>query len=519
VYDWVDNAASETYTYGVDSAPPYTGSISIAGDREYISQTHGVPLSLFAADAGCGVGQMCISDGPQCSAWEEYATTASYELEASDGWKTLYVRYRDHLGNTSGAYTDSVLQDSVPPVVTVTAPAYTTATTFPVSWQVTDPEPGSGVFPLYKVDVREDGGTWNRLTTTTQLSISFSGAQAGHVYDFRIIARDRAGNNAEGTATTRVGPFFSYLPIVMRRYPPPWTQANGTDDIDFYDIVVCPSNVDLQYAGTTADGVYRSIDGGETWEHWALDGWATPVVVNPANCAEAFVAVWGSGVHRITGQGQTTAVNQGLGELYLYGLAISDDGQTLYAGSNSQGVYRTDTSDIKWVAINDGISDLRMRSLYAIGDTLYAGGRQCTYYRSDDGGNSWCPETILSGGQGGACGDAQVWAVERLGTVVYASLGGDKGLYRRPEGESWTQVSNVPAVTIFRFGMLSRLSRLYVGTFGHGIYTCHAGGNCRPFLRSGLGTSNLRGLAIAEGSDTRLLAGSDDGIWWVSLVR
>ena len=239
------------------------------------------------------------------------------------------------------------------------------------------------------------------------------------------------------------------------------------------------------------------------------------MVVNPLNCAEAFVAVWGGGVHHVTGQNQTEPVNQGLDELYLYGLAITTDGQTLYAGSNSHGVYRTGTSNINWVAVNSGISDLRIRSLYLIGDVLYAGGRQCTYYHSNNGGDSWSAETILSGGK---CEDAQVWAIAQVDSVLYAGLGLDKGLYRRPAGGIWAQVSDVPAVTIYRFGLHSYLSRLYVGTYGYGVYTCGSDGHCRPLPNSGLGTPNIRGLKVAKIPDARLLAGSDDGIWWVSLV-
>ena len=58
VHDWVNNTAVQTYTYDLDGAPPYTGSIVIEGGREYISQT-AVLLTLFAADAGCGVAGMC----------------------------------------------------------------------------------------------------------------------------------------------------------------------------------------------------------------------------------------------------------------------------------------------------------------------------------------------------------------------------------------------------------------------------------------------------------------------------
>jgi len=325
------------------------------------------------------------------------------------------------------------------------------------------------------------------------------------------------------TDTTAVAGSTIYLPLATRNYPPLWQQAGGTGGISFYDVAICPSNHLLQYAGTTANGLYRSTDGGATWQPWALSGWATPVVVNPLYCAEAFVAVWREGVYRVTGHNQALPINQGLGELYLYGLTIVADGPTLYlyAGSDSRGMYRTDVSNVNWVPINNGISDLRIRSLYVISDTLYAGSRQCTYYHSSNRGGSWSVKTILGGGQGGVCGDAQVWAIAQVDNVLYAGLGGDKGLYRSVDGGTqWTPVPDLVGVTIYRFGLHPYRSRLHAGTYGRGVYTCGSDGRCQPLPNGGLGTSNVRGLAIAElpGAYTRLLAGSDDGIWWVPLI-
>jgi uncharacterized repeat protein (TIGR01451 family) len=314
---------------------------------------------------------------------------------------------------------------------------------------------------------------------------------------------------------------YLYLPMVLRNHPPTWRRAGGTAGVDFYDVSICPGDPLVQYAGTVKSGMYRSGDGGETWQHWALSGWATPVVVNPMDCNQAFVAVWGDGVHRVTGQNQTAPINQGLGNLYLYGLAISQDGATLYAGTDANGVYHTDAGSISWTAINSGIPDLRIRSLYMIGNDLYAGGRQCTYYHSTNGGASWQARPILDGGLGGACGDAQVWAIARVNGVLYASVH-ERGLHRSHDGGiNWTPVTGVPATTtIYRFGLLDYDSRLYVGTFGHGVYTCAASGSCGPFPYGGLGTLSVRGLAVAEmgGDFRRIEAASNDGVWWIPLL-
>ena len=421
-----------------------------------------------------------------------------YNQEAKPGTVVTYT----HVLTNTGETTDTFILEA------------TSSQDWPVELLGGDYPTGTALLPL-----ELSAG----LTGTIAVSLTVPTTATGGTVDYTVVTATSQTDSEVWTTitdTTTVRAYV-YLPLVVRNYPSPWQQAGGTGGISFYDVAVCPSNPLLQYAGTTADGLYRSTDGGETWQHWALDGWATPVVVNPLYCAEAFVTVWGDGVHRVTGYNEAIPINQGLDELYLYGLTVVTEGQTLYlhAGSSAYGVYKTDTSNINWVPVNDGISDLRIRSLCIISDTLYAGGRRCTYYHSDNGGNSWIAETILSGGQGGACGDAQVWAIAHMDNVLYASLGGDKGLYWRPEGGTWAQVSDVPEVTIYRFGLHRHLSRLYVGTYGNGVYTCESDGRCRPFPNGGLGTSNIRGLAVAEVSaNSRLLAGSDDGIWWVPLI-
>ena len=476
-----------------------------------LSGIAGVRYSVDVTPAGDLSGTLRATPG---------ITTLTSLTVTAEGTHTVWIWLEDSAGNVdhTTAQTASLRYDATPPTtVTITAPEHISATQFLVSWSAQDATSGVATYTIaYSGTADTAWQAW--LTNTTATSGTSPALAPDTDYIFRVTAYDRAGNSDWRETTTHVGAFYIYLPLVVRNYPPPWRQADGTNDISFYDISVCPYDSRLQYAGTSADGLYHSIDGGETWQRWALDGRATPVVVNPTNCAEAFVATWGSGVYRVTGQNQATPINQGLDELYLYGLVIS--GQTLYAGTATRGVYKTDISNVNWTAINTGISDLRIRSLYLINDTLYAGGRQCTYYYSNNGGNSWSPETILSGGQGGACQDAQTWAIAQVDSVLYAGLGLDKGLYRRSAGGTWTQVSDVPTVTIYRFGLYHYLSHLYVGTYGYGVYTCEGDGRCRPLPNSGLGTSNIRGITVAEVPDVypRLLAGSDDGLWWVPLV-
>ena len=49
------------------------------------------------------------NDGATWSSPEPYATTKSWTLEPGDGTKTVYVKFKDNVGNWSIAYSDSII--------------------------------------------------------------------------------------------------------------------------------------------------------------------------------------------------------------------------------------------------------------------------------------------------------------------------------------------------------------------------------------------------------------------------
>ena len=216
VYDKAGNTAIQTYTYDLDGAPPYTGSAVINSGATYVTQTE-VTLALSADDAGCGVADTCINNtGAACTAWESYITPRPWTLEGADGAKTIYVWFGDHLGNVSGPCTDTTILDRQPPTnVTITAPEHISATQFLVSWSAQDATSGVATYTVaYSGTAYTSWQDW--LTNTTALSETFTALATDTDYIFRVTAYDRAGNSAEGMATTHVGPFRVYLPLTLR---------------------------------------------------------------------------------------------------------------------------------------------------------------------------------------------------------------------------------------------------------------------------------------------------------------
>ena len=171
----------------------------------------GTPALVFVAPAVFGVPMdVQMSSLAQVSFVVTYAVAATHTTQ-------LDVAY-------TAVNTDSVetvieidyVQDITAPVVAVTAPAASSVPTFTVSWEASDPAPGSGVVASYTVAYSEDDGAWNPWLSSTALTGStFFSATIDHTYAFSVTVYDHVGNRGEGAAVTQVGQRYVYLPLVM----------------------------------------------------------------------------------------------------------------------------------------------------------------------------------------------------------------------------------------------------------------------------------------------------------------
>jgi photosystem II stability/assembly factor-like uncharacterized protein len=201
-------------------------------------------------------------------------------------------------------------------------------------------------------------------------------------------------------------------------------------------VAVAPSNPDILYVGSgeglqrpdlsTGDGVYKSTDGGKTWKNVGLrDGQQIPaILIDPRDPDRVLVAVLGHpygpnperGVYRTTDGGQTwekvLGNDENTGAVAL--ASDSADRRTIYAvlwearqgpwengswqGSGS-GLYKSEDHGSTWRPLTRGLPTAEQRlgrigiaiahsdpqRLYAVVDAPQRGG----VYRSDDAGENW----------------------------------------------------------------------------------------------------------------------------------
>jgi photosystem II stability/assembly factor-like uncharacterized protein len=153
-------------------------------------------------------------------------------------------------------------------------------------------------------------------------------------------------------AATMTGPFVS------RDGGETWQFLTELDDLagwspprpgiiqpSIFVMVVDPFDPQLIYAGSPSAGVFRSTDGGKTWEQAAagMDPNAQIMDLRPdtGRSGILYAGLRNSGVFVSTDGAQTwQRINEGLDLPEVHGLALSADGTVLYAGTNGAGVFR-----------------------------------------------------------------------------------------------------------------------------------------------------------------------------------
>jgi Protein of unknown function (DUF4038)/Concanavalin A-like lectin/glucanases superfamily/Putative collagen-binding domain of a collagenase len=190
-----------------DSNAP-TGTIAINGGAPTTKST-AVNLALSASDAN-GVAQMRLSsDGTSFTAPEPYATTRAWTLPGGDGAKTVWVQYKDTVGNWSAAISDGIALDTTAPALSGIAASSITATTAGIAWTTSEPATSTvdyGTTTGY-------GQTATGAASVTSHGVGLAGLAPSTLYHYRVTSVDAAGNSAASgdftftTAATSSSPY------------------------------------------------------------------------------------------------------------------------------------------------------------------------------------------------------------------------------------------------------------------------------------------------------------------------
>ena len=260
-----------------------------------------------------------------------------------------------------------------------------------------------------------------------------------------------------------------------------WKASGLQDSRRIPRIRVHPTDPDLVYAAVLGHlhgpnqerGVYRSRDGGSSWERVLFvseEAGAVDLVMDPNNPRVLYASTWkvkrtpyslesggeGSGIWKSTDGGDhwtDISRNNGLpkGPLGISGVAVSPvDSNRVWAivEAPEGGLFRSDDAGKNWKRVNDE-RKLRQRAWYYT--RVYAGPKNIDevyvlnvrFWRSTDGGNTFGSISTPHGDH------HDLWiAPEDPDRMAIADDGGAQVSYSR--GKSWSTYMNQPTAQFYR---------------------------------------------------------------------
>lgn len=398
---------------------------------------------------------------------------------------------------------------------------------------VVDPQSGfpstlyTGVWTKSGVFKSTDGGkTW---------SLKSSGISGANIYQMDI---DPFQTNILYAATYNMGIMES------RDGGSTWT-LSGLQDDPIGTVVVNPVDSQVVYGATAGDGLFISKDRGESWTHSQTGLQATNVtgmVVQPDNPATLYAGLKGGGVAKSSDSGSTwSEMNTNLGDKFINALVPNPAGSTLFALTNSAGIYRCDISAGNcWVrseiygpapagpvqassaftrreellgqfydpgnpepaaAPNASSAPLLSMTFAPSNPAIaYLGMQEAGLYKSTDGGTSWGPVGLLPLSVWGLTVQPddpnQVYAATSQVGVVKASMDG---------GATWTDLA-LPGLTVYSVKLTPNGDALLAGT-DNGLYRYTPQG----WTPDGLSGQTVMSIAYPPGIPGVILTGTTTG--------
>jgi len=215
-----------------------------------------------------------------------------------------------------------------------------------------------------------------------------------------------------------------------------WTQINIPGMNNGSNVYAVRRAGALLLAGTQGQGIFRSANGGSTWQQVPqyTSAYVRDLWVGGAGNQIALAATGTDGLLRSTDGGWTWApVGANIGSQVFYSLAQA--GGVHYVGAADRGVWRSTDNGATWSATGSFASSSAVVVAAMSTQTAYAGSIDNGLFKTNNGGANWQP-------MGFAGKRIRALTLDPLDPqVVWASVW-DEGVYRSANGgQSWQAAS------------------------------------------------------------------------------
>ena len=287
-----------------------------------------------------------------------------------------------------------------------------------------------------------------------------------------------------------------------------WQMINqGLSFLYINSLAIDPLNPVILYAGTYEHGVYKTTDGGASWAPTGPGLSQFPIVytiaVDPVTPNVVYVGTrnkqpgppWGGGLYKTTDGGGSWANSElGINEDWIYDITIDPaNHDIIYAATHSKGVFKTISAGSYWEPINSGITDLSTRSIVidpTYPEIVYVGTWHYDgVFKTVNGGDSW--ESARTGL------NHKIYSlnIDPVNpNIIYAATYRMGIMVTEDGATSWHSAGLYPDMVYNVMIDPQHTSTLYAGTMGDGFYISYDQGENWLSSNTGFSATSITAL-------------------------
>ena len=423
----------------------------------------GLPGSFYSVSALAVVGSNIIAGTYGAGIYKSTNNGASWSavnngVSSSDNILGMGVNgtsiYASTINGSLFKTTDYINWNSVsvgPFTATRYEAYYSTGSDFYVGcWGFGSPEKSYGVFKS-----SDDGATWKHIGIT----------------NYPVSVLEVSGSNILGGTYDVTGNSFRIPFYKTTEADSVWSYNVG--GLDAKNITALKANGAVMYLfddeGPGSSLVYRSTNNGSNWTSTGFNvlynNFVTFAIAGSLIYAGDNSAYYSSShIFVSSDNGATWNVVNG-GDLSssaahnVYGLALKG---TLLFAATDDGIFKNTVGANSWTAVNSGLTNLIIKSIYVSGSTIYAGTQGSGIFKSDNDGALW---TDLNTG---IPLYANVTCFTSSGGNIFA--GTDNGVFAMASGGStWTN-NNAGLIDTSITTLTASANYLWAGTYSQGVW-------------------------------------------------